>query len=458
MTAGAATDALVAELLDAAAAVVPSGDLAPALAAIRSRYEQPVHLAVLGPRGTGVSTLVNALLGTRLSPAAPGGAGGMPVWFLHGEQPDVRAVHLDGSATPLRFEQHDQLVVDTEALDLPGVHHLEVRWPVPVLRHVVLVDAGDHPADTSHADAHLVVLPDAAAELEPAARGLGTTPSPVNTITAITRGDEAGDARPDAMGVARDAAAAVGALAVCGLLAEAAACLPDDDVEVLRSVAALPDGVRAALLASADRFETLDVEVPAVARERVARRVGLLGVRSAVDLLAAHRDATTADVRRAWHQASGLDHLTAALRSVVLERAALLRVATAIGALRSLAHRLAAIDHTRGTELERSIARTVGSLPELDQLRVLHLAVTGQLPLDHDEVDDLRRLWGHGSARARLALPEDAAAGTVRAVVLAAVARWRERGDDLFAGADLRDACATVIRSLEALHQSVTDG
>ena len=117
-------------------------------------------------------------------------------------------------------------------------------------------------------------------------------PTAVSAITVLSRDDEVGGGGPDAFAVAERAAERIAAdprigplsaavLPVAGLMGEAAATLTEDDVAVLRSVAALDD--RQAALASVDRLRSAPSDSPPADRHRVLVRLGMAGVRLAVE-------------------------------------------------------------------------------------------------------------------------------------------------------------------------------
>jgi len=447
---------LTAALCDEALQLVTGGALAQQLQSLRRRVDEPVRLAVVGPAGAGASTLVNALVGARVSATAPGGVSSVALWFRFAAEPTVAVVRRDGSTAPLPFDRSDGLRIDLEAIDPAIVQRIDVGWPSPLLQRVTVVDAVELDSTSIAVDAHVVVLPDPSTGRHALSRvGAGLTPSPVTTITVVTRADDVGNAAPDALEQAVVLSAARGALVVCGLLGEAAISLSAVDVDTVRAVAALGPDATASVLRTADRFVTTDLDIDAAARTALLARLGLHGTRRSVALLQQQPSLSAADLRSAMRSWSRIDTLVAQIEQRVVARSSALRAASVVNGIRRVAHDLIAVDDRRAHELERAVSRTTASLPELDQLRILHLASTGQLPISEGDVADLELLWSGAGVAERLGLPVTTSPSTLRAMVLAAIARWRERGDDMFATPDLRDACDTVVRSYEGIFQEL---
>ena len=145
--------------------------------------------------------------------------------------------------------------------------------------------------------------------------------SPVNAIVVLSRADEIGAARPDALDSARSIAAryaanpqvrelASGVVPVAGLIAETGATLRQEQFEWLRDVARLDEAARADLLRSVDRFRDPDLNpLGEEIREELLGRLGLFGLRLAVRLLADGEVRTATELSDALLEHSGIREL-----------------------------------------------------------------------------------------------------------------------------------------------------
>lgn len=370
---------------------------------LRTRLERlggPLRLAVVGAAGTGRSTLLDAIVGERVTPRL------------------------------------DRLVVD---------------WP----GEVELVDAGaEHAPD---ADAALFALPrpDAA---PPALRAAHEHPvakeHPVAAIVVLTRADELGGGRVDAMVAARRVARrhARGAelrelcqdvLAVSGLLALGGTTLAADEFAVLRALADLPRAEVDPVLLSADRFAgpAFPLPVDPAARAALLDRFGLFGVRLATTLVRrgfADRASLAAELVRS----SGVVELRTAVAECFVDRADALKARSALIALDAVLRA-----EPRPTPVAAELERVLANAHDLRELRLLAALRTGRLSLDllgEDAEDEARHLLGaHGATPAdRLSTTGDA---------YGALLRWRARALDPALPAPQRRAAAVIARSCEAL-------
>ncbi len=126
--------------------------------------------------------------------------------------------------------------------------------------------------------------------------------SPVNAVVVLSRADEIGAARPDALESAvaiagryaadpRVRELASGVLPVAGLLAETGATLRQEQYDWLRALAKLDEADRDHLLTSVERFRDAERNpLGEEIREDLLARFGLFGIRLAVRLIAARRD------------------------------------------------------------------------------------------------------------------------------------------------------------------------
>jgi hypothetical protein len=287
-------------------------------------------------------------------------------------------------------------------------------------------------------------------------RFAGTTP--VNAIGVLSRADEVGAGRGDALDVAHRVAAGyrrdprVRALMqtvvpVAGLLGQAGSALREEEYAALRAVASA--GAGTALL-SADRFVagTAPLPVPAAARRDLLDRLGLFGVRLAVALIGQGVAGDAGTLARELRVRSGLDELRAVLLDQFTQRRDVLK---AHAALRSLETVLAAAPVPA---LHDRVEATLVGAHELAELRLLNDLRTGVVELaDEARRDEAEALLGAGGAgvRARLRLPADAPDAELRPAVVAALRRWQRIGESPVAAPADRRVAAVLRRTCEGL-------
>jgi len=156
-------------------------DLGGRLATIRHTLSDPVvHVVVVGEFKQGKSSLVNALVGTKICPVDDDVATVLPTYIRHGPQPSAQLLFSDDPARrePLPIDQVQDVVLERATGDAtpPGIAGVEVRLPRNILSNgLVMVDtpgvgglgsvhAAASLAAASMADALLFVT-DAAQEL-----------------------------------------------------------------------------------------------------------------------------------------------------------------------------------------------------------------------------------------------------------------------------------------------------
>ena len=212
--------------------------------------------------------------------------------------------------------------------------------------------------------------------------------SPINAIVVLSRADEIGAARPDAL----DSAAAVagryasdarvrelasGVVPVAGLIAETGATLRETQVGWLREIAALPDASRDRLLLSVERFRDADLNpLSEEIREELLERLGLFGLRLSVGLLADGTARTATDLSAALLERSGIRELQRALAERYGTRAQALKARSALAALRVTAEALDRRGVEGASDVVVAVDRLEASSQELALLRLLHLVMT----------------------------------------------------------------------------------
>lgn len=450
----------------------------------RLRLDEPLRVAIAGRVKAGKSTLLNALVGERVAPTDAGECTRIPTWYRDGLTYRV-LLHPagGGSGEPVRFERVDgSLQVDLGGRTVEQVERLEVEWPSPRLRSVTLIDTpgiDSLSAETSRravdvltdddaepgADAVLYLMRHLHASdarfLEAFHDDELTHPTPVNALGVLSRADEVGVCRPDAVATARRIADRYTAdprvrrlcpvvLPVAGLLAETGATLEEGEFRALAALAAAPSVDRDGWLRSVDDFRADDRAAPVDrdGRARLLDRLGLFGVRVALDALARDEVTSASGLADLLTATSGIDELRDELGTRFADRAATLKARSALSAVRSaLDAGLLADPDLVATELER----LVSSAHELAEIRLLDLIRSGASGLSDEQVVDAGRLLEAGPVERRLGVEAGADGPAVRAAALDALTRWRTLAEHPLASRAARDSAGVVVRTCEGL-------
>jgi hypothetical protein len=480
------TDVQVRRLADLAASLATDPALRAEAASLGERLDGPLRVAFAGRVKAGKSTLLNALVGARLAPTDAGECTRLVTIYRDGIGYGVVALMRDGTRRALDFRrQSGALDIDIGGLPLPSIERLEVTWPSSALRAMTLIDTpglaslndenslrtrgflaldGGRP---SEADAVIYLMrhlhrTDAQFLESFLDRSLGPV-SPLNAVAVLSRADEIGAARPDAMQSAARIAEryrndeqlsslCATVVPLAGLLAETGHTLREDEAAALRTLAASDTEVLQRMLTSVDRFVQEPYDLLArEEREALLARLGLFGVRLATAELHAGRATTATDLSRLLVNASGVAALRRVLAEHFLPRARVLQARAVLTALRDLARRLRAADESAAAQLEREIERTEAGAHEFAELRLAHLAATGALPVSQEEQREIERLTRPASPAQRAGLTDDASADQLAGVAAAGVERWRTKASDPLADPLTAEAASIAVRSYEAL-------
>jgi len=391
-------DELVETLLHDAAAFI--GD--DAARDLLGRLDDPLRIGVTGGPSVGKSTLINALLGSRVALSHPSSF----LWYQEGPAPSVKPHDGEG---------------------------LIVTWPARALRHMTLVESR-LPWDV-----------DAILHLDPT----GEVPdSPVHTIGVLSRADEVTGGRIDALvnarrlarHLSREPGSRTTVVAFAGQLAFAGQTLTEADFDLLTQVAVRPRSELDAALLSSDRVLALPLPTSAI-----LDLLGLHGLRLATALIRAghHTRVRLCDelVRR-----SGLTDLQDRLSYHFLERRDILKAHSALRGLRS-----AAAEHPQLLVRVEHILANAHELRELDLLAALRNA---SISLgDNTEAQRLVGVDGTDPA-ARLGLDHDASEAEIWEQASESARRWRALADDASLSAPQRRAARVVVRSCEGIRSA----
>ena len=454
----------------------------------RRRLDEPLRVAIAGRVKAGKSTLLNALVGERLAATDAGECTKVVTWYRNALGYRVTAELRPAGRRELTFRRQDgALEIDLGDLDIAAVDRLEVGWPSQKLTDLTLIDTpglasategtserttaallddeGDGPGD---ADAVLYLMRHLHRSdvqfLEAFVDRSVAHASPINAIVVLSRADEIGAARPDALDSARAVAAryaadgrvrelASGVVPVAGLIAETGATLREAQFGWLRTVAALPETTRQSLLLSADRFRDPDQNpLGEEIREGLLARLGMFGLRLAVQLVVDGQATTSTELSSALLERSGIRELQRILNERYGRRAQALKARSALAALRVIGEELDRRGVVGASEVVVSVDRLEASSQDLALLRLLHLVLTGAVELTAVERAEVDRLCGAAPAGERVGIGADATGTQVRQAALDAVERWRSRAASPLSDRRTIEAAEIVSRAYEGIY------
>ena len=478
----------VRRIADEARRVAEGTDQVAAVELTLRRLDEPLRVAIAGRVKAGKSTLLNALVGERLAATDAGECTRIVTWYRHALGYRVTADLRPSGSEELPFRREDgELQIDLDGRSIESIERIEVGWPSQKLVDLTLIDTpGLGSADERHSERTTYALLDRGADAPGEAdavlylmrhlhrsdsqfleafmdRSIAQA-SPVNAIVVLSRADEIGAARPDALDSARSIAAryaanrqvrelASGVVPVAGLIAETGATLRQEQFEWLREVAQLDEGRRVELLRSVDRFRDPDLSpLGEEIREELLGRLGLYGLRLAVSLIANGEVRSATELSGALLEHSGIRDLQRVLAEQYTARAEALKARSALAALRVIGEELDRRGVTAATDLVQSVDRLEASSQALALLRLLHLVLSGQVALGTDERAEIDRLCGSGSAAERVGVASGSPANDVQTAAIAGIERWRSRAGNPMSDRQTIEAAEIVSRAYEEIH------
>ncbi|MPZ82524.1 MAG: GTP-binding protein [Actinophytocola sp.] len=446
------------------------------------RLDEPLRVAIAGKVKAGKSTLLNALVGEAVAPTDAGECTRVVTWYRNGPNPRIVMYPKDGGPAPLPVVRRDgALEIDLGATPAERLDRLVVDWPAQSLRATTLIDTPGvasinsgvsdrtarflEPDDDTPTEADAVLylmrhLHVADAEFLESFRDQGVArATAVNTVAVISRADEIGAGRLDAMFSARAIATRYrtepalrglcqNVVAVAGLLAHTGRTLRQAEFVALTALAGEPRESLDAALLSTDRFLRGSSADPSVeTRRALVRRFGLFGIRVATSLIR-QGTRTPAALADELVTRSGLGELQRVLQVQFGERRDLLKARSALLALDSVVR---ADGDARG--LGRQVERILAGAHEFAELRLLSALRSGGVTLPAPLVQEAEQLLGGtGSAPAvRLGLPEDAPHEELRRAAYAALRHWQAQAENPMFGRRAADACRTLVRTCEGV-------
>ncbi|GIF25965.1 hypothetical protein BJ973_003235 [Actinoplanes tereljensis] len=439
----------------------------------RRRVDEPLRVAIAGKVKAGKSTLLNALVGEELAPTDAGECTRIVTWYADGRTYAVTAYLNDGTAEPRPFTRRGGAIEISLGRPADQVEHLEVRVPSSRLRQHTLIDT---PGIASlSTDVSLRTMAFLEAEGERAAQtdaviyllrhmhgsdvrflesfhgdGLSSG-TPVNAVGVLSRADEIGGCRLDAMEAAGRVATRYASderlrrlcpvvVPVAGLLGAAGATLREEEYRILAAIAAEPMDQVVELLLTADRFAASGAQ-----RAHVLQRLGLFGVRLSIRLIREKSVTDSAALAKALTDHSGIDRLREVFAAQFVGRSEVLKARSA----------LAVLDECLppGSVLAAEAERIRASAHEFVELRLLHQLRSGRLPGTDEQLAEMDLLLGGagGAAYSRLGLPSDAAGGRIAAAAQEALVRWQNIAEHPFSPRELKTAARAAARSCEGI-------
>lgn len=478
------TARLVALAEDARTATT-APEAAATLTEVVERLNGPIRLAIAGKVKAGKSTLLNALIGEALAPTDAGECTRIVTWYQFSERPYARLHPVDGPPRETPYVRGERaLEVDLGGLEPGDIDHLEIGWPTSRLARVVLIDtpgiasistevsARTHRVLSAEsgrvpvADAVLYLLRHSHSSdlrfLESFHDDEVAEGTPVNTIGVLSRADEIGCARLDALDVAQRVARRYQAdprlhrlcpvvVPVDGLLGHAAATLREDEYAALLALARAAPEAAGELLLTADRFVSGDSSLlPVERRGPLLDRLGLFGVRLGVELLRRGEVSTSTELSERLAAVSGLDELRAVLLRQFEARARVLKARSAVAALQEIFRRG---DCTDGPQLAQRLEEITSGAHEFDELRILVLLRNGELSLAPEQEAQLDRLMGGSGhdATTRLGLPDGATSEEIAAAAFEALATWQRLERHPLSSRMTQVSARAATRTLEGL-------
>jgi Dynamin family len=468
----------------AAAQVVERPDLRAQCNDTVARCDEPLRIAFAGQTKAGKSTLLNALIGERVAATDHAECTRMITWYRHGPAYSVNAEMADGTRVTLPFARvNGQLRLDLDHRQPEFVERLTVTVPSRKLETSTLIDTPGIGSNTdflhqrsinflsaddtpSAADAVIYLMRHAhdtdVRFLEAIRDDSQMYPSPAHSIGVLSRADEIGACRLDAMASARRIAARYShherltplvqrVIPVCGLLAESAATLTQHEFDLLTSIAAWPVADFEHASTSVDDFIAGPHAVIGGGDERtdLLRRFGIYGTRLATMLLRSRQRYTATSLAVELAARSGLHDLTEQLETVFSSRGELLK---AKSALRTMTEVCAQAPHTTAA-IRRQLEQLRANAHELVELELLVALRTEPFHLTDGALDDARRLLGESGTLAwqRVGGSIGDSADDIMRLATEAHDRWTHRATNPLTRGATAALCSGVVRSCEAL-------
>jgi 50S ribosome-binding GTPase len=450
------------------------------------RMDAPLRVAIAGKVKAGKSTLLNAMVGEMVAATDAAECTKLVAWYQYANAPRLTLYPKLGAPRQLPASRRNgRLIIDLGATPAADVDRLVVDWPSRRLKATTLIDTpgiGSLTAENSERSAAFLLPEDepAAADavvylmrhlhatdfefLEAFSEYGAARASGLNAIAVLSRADEIGGGRLDALMSARRVAARYRSdprllglcqdvVAVAGLLAQAGPSLRQDEFQAFSRLAGAPRDDTEAMLLSVGRFlhpgPREDALLSLDRRDALLDRFGLFGVRLAITLI--RQGSNSPDLLAAeLVRRSGLDELRSSLASRFTGRRDLLKARSALLAMDFVLRREPS-PQSRGLLAE--VERILAGGHEFAEMRLLAAIRSSAVAFPDAYRAEAERLLGANGATParRLGLVDDTDPGTLRAVALETLERWRRLSENPVFPRAFADAARTVVRSCEGI-------
>lgn len=442
------------------------------------RLAEPLRVAVAGQANVGKSTLINSLIGEEVAPLTVEEGRQVLTWYRGGVNP--RAQVYPTQAPPRDVpaaRMGGQLHIDLEGWRSDQIDRVVVDWPSRTLRGLTLIDTpGVDPADAGtrislDADAVLYLMRQLHSTDVGFLQSLQDHPiareTPVNSIVVLSRADEVGGGRIDALTSAKRVARTYrtdvalsglsqNVIAVSGLLAHAGRTLTSEELSSLQVLAAAARRELEIAMVSADRFVGDGVPLRLDARTRTALldRFGMFGIRLVTTLIR-QGFASVEALSQELVARSGLTELRESMRQCFTDRNDVLKARSALLALEVV---LRMEPRPAARRMVTALEALVVSAHEFRELRLLAALDGGRTALPDPLADEARRLVGGiGTALpARLGCTDEASGHELSGALSDALRRWQGQAENHALGFGQRRAARVVVRSCEGMVAQLT--
>ncbi|KJF23434.1 Isoniazid-inducible protein iniC [Rhodococcus sp. AD45-ID] len=463
---------------------VDSPELCAQLDECAARLDEPLRVALAGSLKAGKSTLLNSLVGQDIAPTDATECTRVVTWYRNGTTPKVSATDSSGTEFHIPVARNSgRLTFDLGVRTSEIVDRIDVEWPSSALARMTIIDTPGTSSLSTDVSARTwkALVPDDGVPgadavvyllralnatdlqfLTRVAEHVGGESGPLGVIGVLSRADEVGAGRMDAMASADDVAGRfaeeLGRSGLCqsvvpvaGLLALAARTLRQSEFAAFAALAEVPAADLSSAMLSADRFVREDSSLPvdAAMRAQLVERFGLFGIRLAVTsvkLGVGDSPTLAAELLRR----SGLDELRRVIDVQFGQRADQLKSHTALVTLSRLLERN---PRENTAPIAASAARLLADVHGFRELRLLGRLGSVHTDLLPDDLAALQRLiGGHGiRTHERLGATEGESLDAQRAQAADAAQRWRTLSSHPLFDQFTARACQVAARSAEGV-------